>query len=430
MRIYAKNTVTNEVLTFKNAMQAVRHIEPLWEPRKAGFEKLKSLISENGLKWELQSEPFGMQTPQLPPQPTEQTSGAYTPQLPPQPTEQTETKKTAAPQSSIQLTEEQKKQFMNLLNIDTAIDKDVLENMLAAYHLDVLAAFNVKVDEVLEKGAKRVELKVGDLIIKSEGAKHMQYEKTLRIFLSSQATNSGLYLFGDAGNGKTHLATQILNDLGKTEGADYEVQSCNPETATYELFGFISPTTSKFNAGSVYRCMTEGKVLILDELDRLPARTLLAFNRVLEKNTYLFDSGETVKAKEGFSIIGTGNSTLNGGSSKFMANKQDSSVVTRVNRYKIEVDEALEYKVAPYEFTNLIQDVRKQVKKLGIELDLNLRLINQCISLAAHGLTVAEIMDIKLFTDLNANQKDNILKGLDTALLARVQESIETTKKA
>lgn len=106
------------------------------------------------------------------------------------------------------------------------------------------------------------------------------------------------------------------------------------------LTQFEGGTISRFFLGPVYRAMAEGRPVIIDEVNAIPHEILISLNHLLTRQVgetinVQQDSGETVKIKEGFGVIMTGN--LNQGQEKYI-DRQDMDPAFLSRLYKIEYD--------------------------------------------------------------------------------------------
>lgn len=128
-------------------------------------------------------------------------------------------------------------------------------------------------------------------------------------------------LIGETGGAKTalakHIAREVLGVTGREEQG-YEFISGYAEVNAYQIMGKNelrnedgTPVT-EFFPGALTRAMEQGKPIILDEINAMPAEFLKRLNEILllspgDSYTIQEDSGRKVIIKEGFCIIGTMN---------------------------------------------------------------------------------------------------------------------------
>ena len=131
-----------------------------------------------------------------------------------------------------------------------------------------------------------------------------------------------LLLVGETGGAKTalarHMAREILSMTGKGS-KEPEVISGSPEITAYQLMGKPGlksnregATVTFFEPGPMVRAMEEGRPIILDEINAIPAEILKRLNIIMQlrpgqKYTVQEDSGMEVTVASGFCIIATMN---------------------------------------------------------------------------------------------------------------------------
>lgn len=67
-----------------------------------------------------------------------------------------------------------------------------------------------------------------------------------------------------------------------------------------------------FKPSQLYKAMTEGKTIVLDEINLLPFESLRFLQSILDGKQSFVYKGQTVQIKDGFQIIGTMNLQVNG----------------------------------------------------------------------------------------------------------------------
>ena len=131
------------------------------------------------------------------------------------------------------------------------------------------------------------------------------------------AVSSGnpVLLVGETGGAKTAIAEYMCQHImGKTA----EFVSGFGDVNAYQLMGKMGlssengATVSNFMPGPIVRAMEEGRPLILDEINAMPAEILKRLNKIMQlrpgdKFVVQEDSGREVTVKQGFCIIATAN---------------------------------------------------------------------------------------------------------------------------
>ena len=131
-----------------------------------------------------------------------------------------------------------------------------------------------------------------------------------------------LLLVGETGGAKTalarHMAREILSMTGKGS-KEPEIISGSAEITAYDLMGKPGlrskgegASETFFEPGPMVRAMKEGRPIILDEINAIPAEILKRLNIIMQlqpgqKYTVQEDSGKEVTVAPGFCIIATMN---------------------------------------------------------------------------------------------------------------------------
>ena len=146
-----------------------------------------------------------------------------------------------------------------------------------------------------------------------------------------------LSLVGPPGTGKTTMALNYAEAMG----VDPIIESFNPQTPVSALKGFMN-ANGDFVPTGFYRAYTEGKLYIADEYDRASGRLSTALNSLVGNRRGTFGDGIMRTAHKDFAFVATMNTYGTGGNSRFVADKQDESVLDRLLFLWIPLDEGLE----------------------------------------------------------------------------------------
>jgi hypothetical protein len=115
-----------------------------------------------------------------------------------------------------------------------------------------------------------------------------------------------MYLYGDAGCGKTEIIERTCEKLG----IKYESISLNGEISIDDFLGFwtIINRESIFVEGILPQCMRQGKVLIINEFDGAPPDILFVLHDVLAgKPLRITKANIVVEPHDRFNVIATAN---------------------------------------------------------------------------------------------------------------------------
>ena len=111
--------------------------------------------------------------------------------------------------------------------------------------------------------------------------------------------------YGSAGTGKTTAAM---------EEADGNCMVCHSAMLPSDLMEDFKFEEGKaaFQPSSLYKAITEGKKIVLDEINLLPFESLRFLQSILDGKKEFNYKGINVRIKDGFQIIGTMNLNVNG----------------------------------------------------------------------------------------------------------------------
>lgn len=111
--------------------------------------------------------------------------------------------------------------------------------------------------------------------------------------------------YGSQGTGKTTIAMEEANNNCTV------CHSAMLPSDLMEDFAFDDGKAT-FKPSQLYKAMTEGKTIVLDEINLLPFESLRFLQSILDGKSSFVYKGQTVQIKDGFQIIGTMNLQVNG----------------------------------------------------------------------------------------------------------------------
>ena len=198
-----------------------------------------------------------------------------------------------------------------------------------------------------------------------------------------QMVNIGLpvYLWGEAGTGKTDLAKAVADAL---ELPFYHLSKVSD---VYELTGFVD-ANGNYVESDLYRAMTnpKGGLLLFDEMDSSDEEALVKFNAVISQRRFSFPGKGLVEANENFRVIGAGNTGGTGANEAYTGRRQlDASTLNRFFYVEVDYDPNIENVCAngDEEILDFIRDLRKVAAKKGVTLILSYRNISAMAQLKA-----------------------------------------------
>lgn len=188
------------------------------------------------------------------------------------------------------------------------------------------------------------------------------------------ADGYSVYLNGPAGSGKTVAVTQLA-DAFSTELC---IISCHGEMTVYDLIGFTD-ATGTYKATEFYKAWRDGKIILLDEVDKAPGEVNVLLNAGLAQGTITFPIG-TLKKQPSTKLVFTGNTKMSGADAIYSAGqRQDGSFSNRMVTVDWPFDETLERTLAETEaekhggtkpmggraYDKIIK-IRKAIEELGM----------------------------------------------------------------
>lgn len=234
--------------------------------------------------------------------------------------------------------------------------------------------------------------------VKVEGA-HCQ----LHELLTCLQAGLHVYVWGEAGSGKTHMAQQAAKAL---EVGFYFTGKIDE---VFDLVGFRD-ATGNYAPTEFYTWCLNGGVLLFDEADGSSPQALTRFNAATSNGYMDFPTGR-VELHEDCYVIMAGNTSGDGGNYRYLRNKLDAATMDRVAVIKIEYDLALERRLALAEnpdagdWVDFVQATRKKADALEMPI-----LITPRASINGAKLLRAEmpLKQVKLLTVFKGASIDTI----------------------
>lgn len=192
---------------------------------------------------------------------------------------------------------------------------------------------------------------------------HEAFETVLKLV----GAGFNLYLYSQAGIGKTHLVTQVAKAL------KMELYFMLPGNSI-DLLGY-EDAYGKFHETSFTKWAKNGGILYGSEFDANDASLILNLNTALA-NGYTVINGETVTLNKNCRFIADGNSKLTGATSAYAGRqRQDSSIIDRLMFVEMKNDYKLELKLSGNnkEWITFIKCFREAKEGQGSNMVVSLR---------------------------------------------------------
>lgn len=245
---------------------------------------------------------------------------------------------------------------------------------------------------------------------KVEGVTHHMFDKVLR----AVARGCHVYLPGPPGTGKSHMALQVAEALGR----DFSVTSFSPMSTESKLTGFRDANGNTVR--TEYRERYEGGGIWLgDELDNANPAIVAGLNSGLANSFMEFPDG-TIKRHDGFVCIATANTLGTGPTAEFSGRqKLDPATLNRFVKIFIGTDEAMETHLveqilSPTEaerWLSKVRKVRRAVEQHRIKHFVTMRDSLQGARLIAPGdgkFTIGEALEMTVLAVLTDDQREKV----------------------
>ena len=277
---------------------------------------------------------------------------------------------------------------------------------------------NVKADAVMDE-ARIVELikqhqtEAREIIVKpfekpsvNVGTQHKMFDQLL--LLASQKIPA--FLAGPSGSGKTHAAEQ----LAKALSLPYEAVSVGPMTSKADLIGYKDANGNYHDTGLI-RCVKNGGVFLIDEIDAGHAGVLTILNMVLSNGLMATPEG-MIKKHDDFYIVAGANTYGTGADREYVGRCQlDEATLKRFFVVEWGYDEKLERAISGADDENsnalvdTIQAMRKNADEHGLRVTVSPRDSIYAVRLLKAGMPEKDVL------------KGLIFKGLDKSTISKLK---------
>ena len=277
---------------------------------------------------------------------------------------------------------------------------------------------NVKADAVMDEARiieliKQHQTEAREIIVKpfekpsvNVGTQHKMFEQLL--LLASQKIPA--FLAGPSGSGKTHAAEQ----LAKALSLPYEAVSVGPMTSKADLIGYKDANGNYHDTGLI-RCVKNGGIFLIDEIDAGHAGVLTILNMVLSNGLMATPEG-MIKKHDDFYIVAGANTYGTGADSEYVGRCQlDEATLKRFFVVEWGYDEKLERAISGADDENsnalvdTIQAMRKNADEHGLRVTVSPRDSIYAVRLLKAGMPEKDIL------------KGLIFKGLDKATISKLK---------
>ena len=231
---------------------------------------------------------------------------------------------------------------------------------------------NAKVSDLAEAGSSTVvEVRLPDKTIELEGEfLHPAFEEVVLLAASGQP----VFIPGPTGSGKSHLARQVANALGRRFGSI----SFSGGTSEAALIGRMVPYGEngqfEFLGTQFLDCYENGGVFLADELDAADPNVLIAINSALANGFISVPArheNPTATMHKDFAIIAAAN-TYGRGADRLYTARSDMDESTldrfRMGTVPVDYDRQLEKRLCPNsDLRNRLEEYRTKTVDFKLE---------------------------------------------------------------
>ena len=280
--------------------------------------------------------------------------------------------------------------FLSTLQTDAVMDE--------ARIVELIKQHQTEAREIIVKPYEKPSVNVG--------TQHRMFDQLL--LLASQKIPA--FLSGPSGSGKTHSAEQ----LAKALSLPYEAVSVGPVTSKAALVGYKDANGNYHDTGLI-RCVKNGGVFLIDEIDAGHAGVLTILNMVLSNGLMATPEG-MIKKHDDFYIVAGANTYGTGADREYVGRCQlDEATLKRFFVVEWGYDEKLERAISGADDENsnalvdTIQAMRKNADEHGLRVTVSPRDSIYAVRLSKAGMPEKDILQGLIF------------KGLDKSTISKLK---------
>lgn len=172
-----------------------------------------------------------------------------------------------------------------------------------------------------------------------EGTVHPVLPGLIEDALGFRASGSRymVWLYGPAGTGKSYMAHQIAEALD----VGFHLLTLAPMSPPSDVKGFVD-ANGNFIPTPVYRAVTEGGILCIEEADNGNDGVLTSLNAALANGVATFAGGRQVETHKDFMVVCCANTVGEGGDAAYQRRKLDKAFLDRFQFVHVPYDKDLE----------------------------------------------------------------------------------------
>lgn len=194
---------------------------------------------------------------------------------------------------------------------------------------------------------------------------HEKFDDILKLVCAGY----NVYLYGEAGTGKSEIAAQVAKAMQLPYHQQDKVEHI------HEFIGYVD-AHGNFHDTPLYRAWTQGGICPLDEFDGYVPEAVLKLNGALSQGVMVFGDGKQYKKHPDCHIIATGNTNGTGATEEYSTRYvQDASSLNRFVPIQIDYCKEIEQQVArkDVELLDFVRQLRNIKKTKNISMVISYR---------------------------------------------------------
>jgi MoxR-like ATPase len=252
-------------------------------------------------------------------------------------------------------------------------------------------------------------------VVRPDGSSHKVEGHTRPEFkdvLLSASCGLNILLVGPAGSGKTHLAHQVAEALGRP----FASVSCTAGMSESALQGWLIPGDGgafQYLSSDFVKMYEEGGVFLFDEIDAADSNTLLFVNQALANGSFFLPirkNASVVKRHPDFVCIAAAN-TFGTGSNQTYAGRERLDEATldrfRAGTVVLDYDQSFERKVVAPDLLAWGWAIRKRISEARLNRVMSTRFLLDATKLLKAGKSVKAIQDT-YFVGWKADERSKV----------------------
>lgn len=253
---------------------------------------------------------------------------------------------------------------------------------------------------------------------------HSSFNMVINALKSQKRNPKNIMMVGEAGSGKTHLASSVAKALG----LKFYPMSVGLQTTKSDLLGFINAYGS-YVTTPVREAFEKGGVLLLDEFDAAHAGVVTIINSLLANGHCSFPDG-VIEKNDKFVCMVACNTYGHGANIDYVGrNRLDGATLDRFVIIPVGYDTKLEKQLTCNNtWHSIIQKIRVNAKSQGIKMIISPRASMDGADLLDAGFKIEDVIDMVVMKGADDDTKLKLMRGIDLSGIEPVVREKEELK--